>query len=215
LIYTFAPFTVPRSLVSALPIVLILIAATLVYLLRAAPRALRLKRTRTARYSLAILTVVALLLSGVGAGMSWRLTSERSGFVRAVRYVESRTSRAMTSSEIVLFYMRGSGPICNAPALPLDPGELAAYVRDGYSLAILERHHSSQIAHFVRTRAIRVGHFPALGPLQVGEDLISSENSNPPSNDSSTEYVDVYRFDRVPAKPDPNTFVTCTRDRVT
>jgi 4-amino-4-deoxy-L-arabinose transferase-like glycosyltransferase len=186
-LYIFAPFYVPRNLSPSLPFDAILMAAALLELLR-----------RFGRFALPAVLIASLLLGGIGALMSWRLTAERSGFVLAARYVEKHgAGRALTSTEIMVFYLRGPGRYCAAPALPFTLRGLAAYRRKGYDLAVIDRHHESPVVPAILARAPVAARFTALGPLHIGESLISSENSDPPNADEPVEFVTVYQLDRM------------------
>jgi hypothetical protein len=206
-IYAFAPFVVPRNLVPALPFASILVAA----LLADAAGWIR-------RYGPAVATLVALLALGIGAYDSWQLTDVRSGFALAARYVEAHDGgRALTSSEIMVFYLRGSGPTCNAPAMPYASGDLRTFIREGYRVAVLDRHNNSNLTAIVRRVEPLLIRFPTLGHVHLGESLISSENSNPPAGDTRTEYVRVYSLDpgRLPPPGQGGHPAPCRRDRVT
>ncbi len=203
-VYVFAPFSVPRNLVASIPFASILCAQLLV------SAAFRLRR-----YRWQAIAVCAVILAPVGASMSWRLTAERSGFALASRYVELHgQGKALTSSEIMVFYLRGSGSSCLAPALPYHVKSLATYYRDGYRYAVIDRHHGSPMVKVIRRENPRVAAFPALGNLSIGESPISSENSNPPSNDTRTEYVDIYRLN-IGAIGRSTGAPPCNRDQVT
>lgn len=204
-VYTFAPFVVPRNLVSALPFASILVAALLV--------------DAAALFGLSSrvgLTLIALILLGLGAASSWRLTGVRSGFALAASYVEKKGGgRALTSSEVPVFYFRGTDSDCDAPAMPYRWPDLRAFIMEGYRYAILDRHNNSYITREVRLLEPRLARYPTFGRVHLGESLISSENSDPPAGDTRTEYVNVYYLDaaRLPSgnvgHPAP-----CRRDRV-
>ena len=204
-LYVFAPFVVPRNLVPALPFACILVAALLVNVGRAFGAIGR-----------GAVAIIALVVLALGASASWRLLGVRSGFALATRYVESMDrGRALTSSEVSVFYLRGSGSTCDAPAMPYAAGDLRAFIREGYHYAILDRHNNSNLTAIVRRVEPRVARFPTLGPVHLGESLISSENSNPPTGDTRTEYVNVFFLD--PARLPPATLghpAPCRRDRV-
>jgi hypothetical protein len=106
----------------------------------------------------------------------------------------------------MVFYLRRPQAECSAPALPLSLYGLSAYIAAGYRYAVLDRHASS-LSSLIRVRARRVAHYPALGPLSVGESLISSENSHSPNPSEPVEYVDVYDLSGMhlpgPGVPDP------------
>jgi hypothetical protein len=204
-VYVFAPFVVPRNLVPALPFASVLVAALLV------DTGSRLRPAGTWAVVAAL-----LLLLGLGASASWRVAGVRSGFVDATRYVkEHGGGHALTSSEVPVFYLRGSGPTCDAPAMPYSSGALLAYIREGYHFAILDRHSDSSVTLLIRRVEPHVARFRTLGHVQLGESLISSENSDPPAGDTRTEYVNVYFLDprRLPRTPDGHA-APCRRDRV-
>jgi 4-amino-4-deoxy-L-arabinose transferase-like glycosyltransferase len=204
-IFVFAPFVVPRNMVPALPFASILVAALLVDAGR-----------RSGRLARGVGLLLFLGLLALGAAATWRLTSVRSGFVSAVRYVDLIDSgRALTSSEIPVFYLRGSGATCAAPAMPYNSGDLRAFIRDGFHYALLDRHNNSNLTAIVRRVERRVARFPALGHVDLGESLISSENSNPPAGDARTEYINVYYLDPARLPPAPLGHpAPCRRDRV-
>lgn len=206
IVYVFAPFVVPRNLAAALPFASIVSAAALLEAARLGGRRAWL-----------LAGAAALLLGLLGSLMSWRLTAERSGFALAARYVEQHGGgRALTSSEIMVFYLRGSGRYCLAPPFPYQISNLRAYIRSGYHLGVLDPHNSSHLADLVRVREPQVIQYRTLGSLHMGESLISSENSNAPRANAPIEYVHIHRLDpsRLPpsrigrAKP-------CSRDKVT
>jgi 4-amino-4-deoxy-L-arabinose transferase-like glycosyltransferase len=205
-VYVFAPFVVPRNLVPALPFASILVASLLVDV-----------SSRAWSYGRALGAVLVLLLLGLGAYASWPLTAVRSGFALAARWVNVHDrGRALTSSEIMVYYLRGAGPTCDAPAMPYSSGDLRAFIREGYHYAILDRHNNSNLTVIVRRVEPRVARFPTLGNVHLGESLISSENSNPPAGDTRTEYVNVYYLypGRLPPGR-PGQPAPCRRDRVT
>lgn len=203
LIYTFAPFTVPRNLVAALPFAMMLMAAALwSALARLGPASI-----------LAI--AAALVLGGASSIGAWQLTAERSGFISAARYVEQHGGSALTSTEIMLFYLRGSGSTCHAPALPHHYDDLGPYATAGYRLAVVERHHFSPVVTLFREQERRLRRYPTIGAVRLGEDLISSENGDPVTQPVRPEYVDVYRIDYVPPLGRHAHFIPCNRDQVT
>lgn len=207
-VYTFAPFVVPRNLVAALPFAAILAAAAMVWSARL---------IRPARLSAAVLLAVSLLLALGQGEMAWRLTAERSGFARAAAYLQPTSSRrALTTSEIMVFYLRGHGTSCAAPSLPLTLAGLAASIHDGYRYAVLENHNNSAVTRYIRAHATPVARYLTLGWLNLPESPISSENSNPPGTDPLAEHVDVFWLGNL-RLPDarPPRVAACDQNRVT
>lgn len=189
-VYVFAPFIVPRNLDPVLPFTSILAGASTVWLARMA---------RSTQRSLSITVLVALVVAAVGTWMSWRLTAERSGFTRAAAYVEHHVSpgrdpRALTSSEIVVFYLSRGGSQCNTLRLRAQVGELKRYIVAGYRYAVLD-HYSWKASRFVRDRMPHPARYTALGTRSIGENLIASENGHSPGQHIPTEYVDVFRLE--------------------
>jgi hypothetical protein len=206
-VYVFAPFFVPRNLAASVPFASLAAAAALMELLMRIPQRV---------LAGALMVAAAVVLVVVGATMSWRLTAERSGFAAAATYIRQHDGgRALTTSEVMVYYLGSSGDDCGAPALPLTLQSLDGYVRHGFIYAVLERHHSS-VSRYVHRHALRVVRIPATGRLSIGENPISTENSNPPNAARHTEYVDVFRLDRLrlPAPP-PHFDPECGRDSVT
>jgi hypothetical protein len=206
-VYTFAPFVVPRNLDAAIPFSAMVAAAALVSLA---------SLLRPAGVRILAPVLLALLLSGLGAAMSWRLTGERSGFSQAAQYVARHgETHLLTTSEIMVFYLRGNGAHCNAPGLPRTVGALGAYLRAGYRYAVLDRHHTSPVSRYIKRHGRRVAQFLALGPVSLGESPISSENSSPPGTSARLETVDVFWLGGLRLQPDPHTRAApCNRDSV-
>src|SRR5207302_1498874 len=115
-------------------------------------------------------------------------------FARAALYLDAHGARrALTTSEDMVFYLRGLGVECRAPALPTSLSALSAAEHGGYYFAVLENHHNSPVSAYIRAHAARRLHVPALGGGYHGENVIASENSNPPgSKPVGTEWVNVY-----------------------
>ncbi len=202
-IYVFAPFAVPRNLVASLPFASILCAQAVIVV----ARALR-------RFSVVVVLTCVLVLGSLGGVMSWRLTAERSGFALAARYLEAHAGgKGLTTNEIMVFYLRGTGRYCLAPSLPYHRQSLAAYEHHGYVYAVVDRHHGSPMVDAIERESPKVVTLSALGNLSIGESLISSENSDPPQNDAPFEYVDIYRL--APTTPGGGKPPPCDRDRVT
>lgn len=211
LIYVFAPFIVPRNLDAALPFAAVLSAAVLLSIGE------WMWKTRSfvpARNPLTPQLLVAIILIGIGAAMSWRLTGERSGYAQAASYVDRHDrGRAVVSSEIMAFYLRGSGAHCLAPELLNHVDRLSADVRAGYRYAVLD-HFSWKLARLVRSRMPRVARFPVEGDPSLGENLIESEHY-PPSRGYRLEHVDVFRLDPARLPPPGQTSAdVCNRERV-
>ena len=206
LVYVFAPFVVPRNLDATLPFASTLAAAALWS---------TLGRLRSSRLAVRLTVVAALLLALLGAAFSWRLTATRSGFAQAASYVRQHgNGRALTSSEIVTFYLRGSGPYCNAPRLTKPVSRLASDIAVGYHYAVVDGY-GWVVTRFVRDHMQRVARFLASGHLSLDENLIRSENSHPPSTSTPHPYVDVYRLDARPVPTDPPVPPdVCDRNRV-
>jgi 4-amino-4-deoxy-L-arabinose transferase-like glycosyltransferase len=204
-IYMLAPFIVPRNLDAALPFASTLAAAAVIT---------AVDWFWSARLRLLLILAAAVVLTGAGAAMSWRLTAERSGYAQAAAYVERHgAGRAVASNETVVFYLRGSGPHCWAPNLRSSVLRLSADARSGYQYVILD-HFSWNLAWLVRARMPRLVRLPALGPISVGENLLASENGHDEAN-IKPMYINIYRLEasRLPppkgAPPD-----VCNRDQV-
>jgi hypothetical protein len=182
--YTFAPFVVPRNLVAALPFAALLAAQGLVRTADWRPPA--------GRPLLGTVPVV-LALTVIGTSMSWRLTEERSGFASAAAAIERRGGMALTSSEVMVFYLRKPGGGCSSPAVPLRLRVLAADIRAGYRLAVLERHHNSPVTDLIHRRGRLIASWPAFGGPNLGESPVASENGTWPDPNEAPEVV--YLFD--------------------
>jgi len=203
-IYTFAPFVVPRNLEAALPFMAALEACALVGLVRQLPR-----------FRAAILLLAAVVLAAVGSSMSWRLTAERSGFAAAAVFVERHDGgRALTTNEIMVFYLRGSGSVCEAPPLGVTLPALSREVAAGYHYGVLD-HHVGDVSEYVVAHSRLLARYAAEGHLNVGESLINSENTWPPGQGPKGETVRVYGLTglKLP-KPDSRP-VICNRNKAT
>jgi 4-amino-4-deoxy-L-arabinose transferase-like glycosyltransferase len=182
-LYLFAPFIVPRSLEAALPSLCILGGAFFAELLC---------RLRAAPLGSIGGVVLTLLLLADGTWQSARLLEMRSGFATAAQYVKRHEgTTVLTSTEVMAYYFRGSGDACDAPALPLRLAQLHADVRAGMRYAVLDRH-STPVSVYIRHHARLAASFSALGPVHVGENLISSENADPPDASEPADVVDVF-----------------------
>jgi hypothetical protein len=208
-VYTFAPFIVPRNLEAALPFASIVAAATLV------DGAGLLKDIGLHRLLSGVLVALSLT---VGAWMSWRLTSAKSGFAASASYARSHgQSRVLSTSEDMVFYFPGGNGVCDAPALPQKYSAMKWYVESGYRYVIIERHRSG-VGDFVRAHSPLAASFVLTGPLDIGENLINSENTHPPNASDPPDVVSVYdvhelklpRWVRTSTRPKP-----CTREIVT
>jgi len=196
-VYVFAPFIVPRNLDPVLPFTSILAAAFLVTVAR---------KVRSRRLATAVTLIVALVVAGMDARMSWRLTAERSGFARAAAFVERQGGaagerpEALTSSEVGVFYLSGMGAHCTALSLPHSVPEIAADVAAGYRYAVLD-HFSWKASQFVHRRMPLQARYPAFGRVFLGENPIASENTHLPDQNAQIPYVNVYRLlaERLPA----------------
>lgn len=188
-VYTFAPFIVPRNLVAALPFAALVAAEGLVRTARWRPPAGR---------PLLAIVPVTLALTIIGASMSWRLTEERSGFAAAAAAVNSRGGRALTSSEVMAFYLRRPGGSCASPAVPPRLDVLAADIRAGYRLAVLERHHNSPVTNFIRSKGRLIASWPTFAGPNLGESPVSSENGTWPNSHEPPEIVYLFDISRLP-----------------
>jgi hypothetical protein len=205
-VYTFAPFIVPRNMVAALPFTAILAAIGV----RTIWESIENVGARAALAGVLVLLVGATMLPA-----AWQVTGMRSGFAQAADYLEGHGGRALTVSEVMVFYLRGNGPHCHALPLPLSLAGLGAYVRGGYRFAVLDEHHMSVVTHYIRAHAPRVGHYRTYGDADLPDNPISSENSNPPPGDRAGEYLDVYRIDGLRPPGHGGRVHTCSRDKVT
>jgi 4-amino-4-deoxy-L-arabinose transferase-like glycosyltransferase len=202
--FVFAPFYVPRNLLAAIPFACILSAAALSSIVQTAQK-----------HRAIVIATATLILVALGVWMSWRLTLVRSGFARAATYLEARHARAVTSSEVMVFYFPGNSN-CAAPALPQTIGAVPLYAQAGYRFAVIERHHESPVVTYIRSHAPVAVRYPAIGNLDIGESLIASENSKTPSQDSKPEWVTVYRIDMLTAGLRASgRLLPCDRDRPT
>jgi hypothetical protein len=151
-----------------------------------------------------VLLAAALLVSALGFARSWPLTSVRSGFAAmGVSLGGHHQVHILSTTEIMVWYLRGAGSRCNLVGMPLSLRDLAAYVRSGYRYAVTEGHHTGPVVWYVRAHAPLVRHYPALSVLPDGEDIIKTENGNPIAPTGKREYVSLYRLDRL-RLPAPN-----------
>lgn len=205
IVFMFAPFTVPRNLVPSLPFASLLAAWAILSIL-SLPR-------RVAIVLMPTLVLVTVIVSGK---LCWELTAERSGFAVASSYVKSHAGgRSLTTTEIMVFYLRGAAGQCNAPGLPTTVPDLKADILAGYHYAVVDRHHHSPIDKLVSRVEPRVIRLSALGPVMLGESPISSENGDAPKAEARAEYVNIYRLDPSRLPPGPLGRVRhCYSDRV-
>lgn len=205
--FTFAPFIVPRNLEAALPALSILAAAGLLDAARA------IRRTPLRRTVLAVAVVVSLAF---GAGLSWRLTQMRSGFATAARYLRQHGStRVLTTTEIMVFYLPDRSG-CAVRALPVRLNLLARAVRDGYTYAVIDRH-STDVSRYIASHAPPVAVYFGYGDLNLGENLISSENADPADATEPPDRVAIYNLAslRLPGSVKPDGQLRpCSRDTV-
>jgi hypothetical protein len=206
LIYVFAPIAVPRNLDAALPFSSLLAAGAVVSMV---------SQTRLVGLWRVILLAGVILTAGVGFSTSWNLVSERSGFARAAEYVQQHAGgRALANNELMVFYLRGNGVRCTAPRLPKRLSRLAAAVGDGFGLVVIEGY-SPRMSRHLRAHARVVARYEAVGPLDLEEDPIASENGDPPTRDATQRYVYVFRVDRTHLPPaQPADAPTCRVDRL-
>jgi hypothetical protein len=169
-------------------------------------------------WSAGVLLAASLAVVGLGVPSSWELSSVRSGFAAAQAYVVSHDGgRSLTASEIMAFYLQPFGSRCSAPALPVNPAELAFYAGAGFRVAILERHQQSRTSAYIVGHDRRLARFLALGTTDLTDNLISSEDSSPPPGSLSAEFVDVYELKRVRGESirrQSNLTLTCSRERL-
>jgi hypothetical protein len=143
--------------------------------------------------------VSVAIIATQGTFSSAALSSERSGYPRAAAFVQSRDGGlALSGSEVVVFYLRGNGLHCTVPRLPFRRRLLESAISQGYVYAIMDRSRASSQDPYVRRHARLVARFPAIGPITLGENLISSENSDPPRAGELPDYVDVYNLTGLP-----------------
>lgn len=197
-----APYVVARSFDAGIPFASLLIAAAL----------LGLATWRS--WTRLVIALVILVAAVLGIATSWQLTAERSGFARVAAYLhQNAADRTLTSGEVMVFYLRGSGSTCNAPRVPYSMSRLAADIQAGYRYAVLDYHLQGFMNRIVRHHAQRVAQYQTLGSSALADDLIESEDANRPPDPIAARYVEVYRLDglhlSVSAGVRPD---TCIRD---
>jgi hypothetical protein len=238
LAYVTAPFIVPRNMDAALPFATLLEAAAVVEAYRILMRWER-NKGRTGRIhekangaqpesrrevdrigygsafaGLAMLALV-LLRSVFPAWRAWEIGNELSGYATAARFaLRHDGGKALTGTEVVVFYLRGNGLECTAPRLPFWRPRLDAAIRDGFDYAILDRTVASSLDGYVRRHAHLVARYSALGDVRTGENLIASENTYPPNVYQPPDIVSVYDLRQLPLGPrrSPPVSVSCDRD---
>jgi len=202
-VYVFAPYVVPRNLDAAIPFVCLLSAAALVTAAERIPRDL-VRRV----------TVVGLgcAIAVYGGVLTWRLTGERSGIAQAAAYVQSHGGKALSSNEIMVWYLPGpaTGTTCLAPGLPSTKPQLAADRAAGYRYAETETIDHGMAA-WLAGYAKLVGRWPAWGNIKIGENPVGTENGYPPVQ--NPEYVMLYDLKGLALPPPGNASVTqCIRN---
>jgi hypothetical protein len=204
-VYTFAPFNVPRNLDAALPFTCLLAASGLVGLVEdLAPR-------RAASTTVVVLGVVLAL---TGGALSWRLTGVRSGFARAAIWLRSHDhGRALTSTEIMTFYLGGSRPDCGAPAIPVTKRLLGDSITAGYAYAVTERH-GNAVTHYIDVHGQIIKRYLAEGNASLGESLIGSENGELPRAVTKRERVTIYGLRDLHLAESKGHVVPCPPDHV-
>jgi hypothetical protein len=181
--FALAPFIVPRNLVAALPFAALLSAIGLVSTARWRPP-LRAPGLAVAS--------VALALAVIGSAMSWRLTEQRSGFAAVAALIRKEGERTLTSSEVMASYLRHRGGTCESPPVALRLTQLAADIRAGYTLAVLERHHQTPVTAYITRHARLVHAWPVFGGPNLGESPVASENGTWPNPHERPETVSLY-----------------------
>ena len=203
-VYTFAPFVVPRNLEAAMPYVSLLEAAGLVMIVSA-----------FGRLKIPALLAAALILSAVGFGMTWRLTAIRSGFAAAASYINAHADgRAITSTEVLVYYLRGEGRSCNAPTLPTTRAALARDRAAGYRYVVLD-HHWKTLGAYISHHARLTAAYLAEGRVTLGESLIASENTHAPDATQNPEVVRVFAISSLSLPKADRRDVVCNRNRAT
>jgi hypothetical protein len=206
LVYMFAPIAVPRNLDAALPFSSLLAAGAVVSMV---------SQTRPVGLWRVMLLAGVIVIAGLGFSRSWNLVSERSGFALATQYVQQHAGgRTLANNELMVFYLRGNGVHCNAPRLPKSLSRLAAAVGAGFGLVVIEGY-SPHMNRHLRAYARVVARYEAVGPLDLEEDPIASENGDPPARNATQRYVYVFRVDRSHLPPARAADApTCSVDRL-
>jgi 4-amino-4-deoxy-L-arabinose transferase-like glycosyltransferase len=184
-VHQFAPFIVPRNIDAVLPFASILAAAGLLFIV---------ERFRTRSLAPIAPGFTALLICVPAALQSWQLSSDRSGFALAARYVaKHESSGALVVNEVMLFYLRDPGRGCDAPRLPDKSASLVPGGGTGGDLAVVDQYYLPAARHLAR-HARLVAKFPTVNSSIRSEDLIASENGMSPLI-RRPEYVDVYSLE--------------------
>ncbi|HZU11405.1 MAG TPA: glycosyltransferase family 39 protein [Chloroflexota bacterium] len=188
-IYVFAPFVVPRNLEAAIPFISLLQAC-------AVGEALNLVTWRAARIAAAAGAALAVAVGGWLT--AWHLTDVRSGYADASAYVAARHRDTLSDSEIVRFYLRGTGGACRAYHIPRRFSELALDRRAGLDLIVMLRYPRG-FGHVVDQHSRLLGRYRLLGAGYRGEDLVHSEQGLAPWLDNPVVEVETIAPMRLPA----------------
>lgn len=205
LIYTFAPFIVPRNLDATLPFASLLAGGTIGALW---------ERMRQFSWGPTLPVLLALAASLPPATLSWRLGAEHSGFARAASFLAAHdTRRALISNEVMLFYLRGPGTSCSAPSFHQSLSTVARAQREGIRYVVLDVY-DTHAKRFILEHGRRVERALAVGTENLGENPLASENGSPPGGHLD-QHVDVYtlRGLHIPVPPKRGS-LTCTLDHV-
>ena len=103
--------------------------------------------------------------------------------------------RALTSSEVPVFYFSGPGLRCRAPR-PTTLDALMADVRAGYQYAILDYHARGFMNRVLRDHGKLVAQYPMITGTGLVTDLVASEDAQHPTS-LGTGDVDVLRIDHL------------------
>ncbi len=209
-VYVFAPFIVPRNLDATLPFGAVLMAAGLtevVNYIRFIARRFQLRSELPLTFiaGIVVLTTVALC---------WPLTEIRSGYAQAASYVTQQGGRgAIAVNEVMRFYLRDPGRGCDAPRLPGSVSALVVMDHAGYHYAIIDSY-EKPLARYLSRHARVVRRFRAVNPSPFGENLIASENGDPPSTRTSVQ-VTVYALAALRTREvDRKVVATCNLDQL-
>jgi 4-amino-4-deoxy-L-arabinose transferase-like glycosyltransferase len=205
-VYSFAPFIVPRNLSTTIPFLAMLASVGL-------GRVLELAGLGRARRR--VLVGAALIIAAVGAAESWQLVGTRSAFVAAATYVQRHAGgRALASNEIMVFYLRGTGPHCGAPRIPNRLPALTATVVEAYPYAALDQY-NRPASRFVRQHMRLVARYGQQGVVVRGENLVTAENGGRRDPNDPNDAVSIYRLNAQLIPPGTAASVpSCDRNRV-